>query len=106
VTGPVTFACSGNAANGQGTLIRYWNYGFPPDQVDPRTRDGVNGVQLKSAVLASNVFGCQFSVSTVANQQAGLVGLAIALARPDPSAAGNTLETATLVQQVHLDNTP
>ncbi|EEF22607.1 conserved hypothetical protein [Ricinus communis] len=105
-TQPVTFACSGNSATGQGTLTRFWNYGFPPVQVDPMTRDGTNGIVVQHSLMATNVYGCQFSVTTAQNQQAGLVGLSIALARPSPGAAGNTLETATLVQQVHLDNTP
>lgn len=100
-TTPVTFACESNTATGMGRLTRFWGYGFQPDQVAPSS---ITGVQ--SALLASNVYGCQFSVTATANQQTGLVGLAIALARPNSQAAGNSLETGTLVQQIHIDNTP
>lgn len=100
-TTPVTFACESDPATGGGRLTRFWDYDFQPGQVNPASIKGV-----KSALLATNVYGCQFSVTATANQQTGLVGLAIALARPDPQAAGNALETATLVQQIHVDNTP
>ncbi len=100
-TSPVTFACAGDQAHGQGTLMRYWGYDFQPNQVDPNTVSGV-----KSALMAGNVYGCQFSVQATANLQSALVGLSIALARPNPAASGNTLETVTLVQQIHVDNTP
>jgi MSHA biogenesis protein MshO len=97
-TTPVTFACVNNAA-GRGTLTRFWAYGFRAGQVNPSTLPN-----FSSALLASNVLGCQFSVASVANQHTGLVGMSIALARP--ATAGNALETVTLAHQVHVDNTP
>jgi len=45
-------------------------------------------------------------VLALANRQAALVGLAIALARAKPGAGGNGLEAVTLAQQIHVDNTP
>lgn len=97
---PVTFRCQSNA-NGQGTLTRYWNYGFLKDQADPA------GVAIKrSAMLADNVLACDFSVAQLANQRSGLVGLTIALARSAAGAAANNLETLTLSDQIHVDNTP
>jgi MSHA biogenesis protein MshO len=100
-TSPVTFACANNATTGRGTLTRFWNYGFMPNQGNPATQSSFN-----SALMAANVYGCQFSVQQAANQQTALVGLAIALARPNPEVATNALETVTLVQQIHVDNTP
>lgn len=98
---PVTFACENDATGGKGHLTRYWNYGFKPVQVDPKSVGGVS-----SALLADNVMGCNFSVTALANRQAALVGLAIALARAKPGAGGNGLEAVTLAQQIHVDNTP
>ena len=101
---PVTFRCEGKA-NGTGTLTRYWNYGFPANQVDP----GVGGATPQtpsSALMASNVLACQFSYTTLANVRNSLIGLGISLARPSIGAAANNLETVTLAQQIHVDNTP
>ncbi|GJI87052.1 type II secretion system protein [Duganella hordei] len=103
---PVTFRCQNNAS-GQGTLTRYWNYSFLPAQTDPATLVGnplYSGLQ--SAMMANNVLACDFSVSQPANQRSGLVGLTIALARSNQGGAANNLETLTLADQVHVDNTP
>jgi MSHA biogenesis protein MshO len=101
---PVTFACVSNPA-GNGTLTRFWNYGFRPNQLAP---DAITPAppQLGTALMAANVLGCQFSVQQMANQNTALIGLAIALARPSPGSGANGLETATLAQQIHVDNTP
>lgn len=100
---PVTFACTNNTA-GTGTLIRYWNYDFQPNQVDPTTLPSSSTVQLQQARMAGNVLGCQFSVTQAASRHTAMVGLSIALARPRTDATG--LETVTLAQQIHVDNTP
>jgi len=97
-TTPVTFACVSDAA-GRGTLTRYWNYGFPPIQINPATVPNV-----PSALMGSNVLGCQFSVAAAANQHTGLIGMSISLARPVPGNAA--LETVTLAHQIHVNNTP
>lgn len=100
VSRPVTFACANNA-NGRGTLTRFWGYDFQSTQVNPATLTDPN---LHSALMANNVVGCQFWVQQAANQNTALIGLSIALARPNPNTGG--LETATLSQQIHVDNTP
>jgi MSHA biogenesis protein MshO len=96
---PVTFRCEG-AANGRGTLRRFAGYGFPaaaaPQQVVPPG----NG-----ALMANNVLGCDFTITQTANQQSGVIGMTIALARTSTGAA-NGLETVTLTDQIHVDNTP
>jgi MSHA biogenesis protein MshO len=103
-TQPVTFACVDNPGGG-GTLTRFWGYGFRANQVNPATITPTPP-QVGSALMASNVLGCQFSVQQLANQNTALIGLAIALARPSAGAAPNSLETVTLAQQIHVDNTP
>lgn len=94
---PVTFACVNDPA-GRGVLRRYWGYGFMATQGDP-------SATAQMALMADNVVGCNFSVQATANRQTALVGLAIALSRAKPGAA-NGLETVTLAQQIHVDNTP
>jgi MSHA biogenesis protein MshO len=94
--GAVTFMCVNDAVTGQGQLTRFShaitaNLAIPAGQGER---------------LAGNVFGCQFSVNQLANQQTALVGLSIALARSAPGSGGNGLETVTLFHQIHVDNTP
>ncbi|WP_432377439.1 hypothetical protein [Duganella sp. P38] len=96
---PVTFACVNNA-NGNGTLTRFWNYGFRPAQPDLAALAGA-----PNALMASNVLSCNFTVQQLAGRNTGLVGLGIALARPNPG-GGNGLETATLALQIQVNNTP
>lgn len=97
---PVTFVCINNP-NGAGTLRRYWNYGFLPSQ------PSIAGLSTASnALMADNVLGCTFTVQQLANRNTALIGLAIALARPSPGSGGNGLETATLTQQIQVNNTP
>ncbi len=98
---PVTFACVSDVATGKGSLTRYWNYDFQPSQVNPATL-----VTKSSALMATNVSACQFTYNQTANQHTALIGLTIALARPAAGAAANNLETVTLTQQIHVDNTP
>ncbi|TFW22391.1 type II secretion system protein [Duganella callida] len=104
VTQPVTYACV-NSAAGTGRLLRYANYGYTPNQVDPATRTDPNGNPVTPALMTANVLACQFSVTAAANQLTALVGLSIALAHPSPDAP-NGVETATLALQIHVDNTP
>lgn len=98
---PVTFVCVNDVANGKGTLTRYWNYGFQPGQVNPATL-----AVKSSALMAANVSACQLTYNQTANQHTALIGFSIALARPAAGAAANNLETVTLSQQIHVDNTP
>lgn len=94
---PVTFRCEGNAS-GTGTLRRFAGYGFPPAATPQQAVPTGAG-----ALMANNVLGCEFIVSSAANQQSGLIGMSIALARISP---GGGLETVTLTHQIHVDNTP
>ena len=103
---PVTFACVNDPVSGKGQLRRFSNYDFQPNQVDPSTVTLLAPRQVQMALMAANVLACNFSVTTIANRQAALVGLGIALARAKPGAAANDLETVTLAQQIHVDNTP
>lgn len=103
---PVTFACVNDPVSGKGQLRRFSGYDFQPNQVDPATVNLLPARQVQMALMAANVFACNFSVTATANRQAALVGLGIALARAKPGAAANDLETVTLAQQIHVDNTP
>ncbi len=103
---PVTFACTNDPVTGRGQLRRFSNYGFPANQVDPGSLNLLPATQVQMTLMADNVVGCNFSVVAMANRQAALVGLGIALARAKPGAADNDLETVTLAQQIHVDNTP
>jgi MSHA biogenesis protein MshO len=94
---PVIFACV-NDATGRGALTRIWGYGW--GGFDPAQQNN----NIPQALMANNVLGCQFSVATMAHRQAALVGLSIALARSNPDGGG--METVTLTQQIHVDNTP
>ncbi|MRW93584.1 prepilin-type N-terminal cleavage/methylation domain-containing protein [Duganella sp. FT80W] len=97
---PVTFACSNDAATGRGTLTRRWGYAtkLPSSGAQTVPTGGY------TALMADNVYGCQFWTQQAANQNTALVGLSIALARANPDSGG--LETVTLSQQIHVDNTP
>jgi MSHA biogenesis protein MshO len=106
---PVTFACVNDPVNGRGQLRRFSNYGLLANQADPSTVNLLGQSppqQVQMTLMADNVVGCNFSVVAMANRQAALVGLGIALARAKPGAAANDLETVTLAQQIHVDNTP
>ena len=96
VTEPVTFRCQG-LANGRGTLTRSVATNFFAAQPTPAAAAG--------NLLASNVVACNFSVNGFGNQQAALIGLNLALGRPDIN-GGNAVETVTLTHQIHVDNTP
>ncbi|WP_175472609.1 MULTISPECIES: type II secretion system protein [unclassified Duganella] len=98
---PVTFACVDNA-NGTGTLTRYTNYNFRANQPDL----AMLTANASAALMADNVRGCSFTVQQLANRNTALIGIAIALARPSPGSGGNGLETATLAQQIQVNNTP
>lgn len=96
VTEPVTFRCEG-FANGRGTLRRSVAANFLAAQPRPDAAAG--------ALLADNVVACDFSIVAAGNQQSALIGLSIALGRPN-LAGGNAEETVTLTHQIHVDNTP
>jgi len=96
VTEPVTFRCEG-FANGRGTLRRSVASNFFAVQPTPTANAG--------DLMANNVVGCDFSVNAIGNQQSALIGLNLALGRPDVN-GGNAVETVTLSHQIHVDNTP
>ncbi len=80
----VSYVCSG------GQLIRYDNYGIPAAQ---------SLTPAKAASLVSpNVAACTFSYDPGTTERAGLVSLRLTLTE-----AG---ESVTLIQQVHVVNTP
>jgi MSHA biogenesis protein MshO len=93
---PVTFRCQGGAG-GTGTLTRSVAADFAVDQPTPTAAAG--------ALLANNVLGCDFSVTSMANRQSALIGLNLALARANANSP-NGVETVTLSAQIHVDNTP
>lgn len=84
VTGTVTYVCA-PAAGGAGTLTRFTSPNI--------------GVQGTGALLANMVSGCRFDFAVLANTNAALVGVSLALARANG-------ESISLVRQVHVDNTP
>lgn len=96
---PVTFRCEGKA-DGTGTLARSVD-DFSATQPTP-------SLSSNTPLLANNVVGCDFTVTTTANLQTGVVGLSLALGRSiaGGNGNGNGVETVTLVDQIHVDNTP
>jgi MSHA biogenesis protein MshO len=96
VTTPVTYFCDSSS----GTLTRYWGYSILPTQ--PISAATLTGAGATSAKLATNVAGCVFSNTILANMNSGLVGLTITLSDPNNTSAG----TVVLSHQVHVDNTP
>jgi len=98
---PVTFRCEGKA-DGTGTLARIVN-SYTNDTVQP-----LPALASDTPLLANNVVGCDFTVTTTANLQTGVVGLSLALGRSiaGGNGNGNGVETVTLVDQIHVDNTP
>lgn len=91
VTGTVTYVCAPSA--GGGTLTRNFT-----SQII-----GLNGLGAPPfgapALLAKFVTACGFDYTVLANTNAALVGVSLALSRSNG-------ETINLVRQVHLDNTP
>jgi MSHA biogenesis protein MshO len=93
VSGGVTYWCG--PRNGTLTLMRYWNYGINAIAADP---PGGN-----SAILATNLATCNglFNYNSLRNQHSGLIILRLAL-----NARNQQDPPLTLVDQVHVDNTP
>ncbi len=89
VSGPVTYGCDIASKR----LIRYWNYGYQAAQVAPP-------VGATQAVLADNVESCTFSVTSLASQRSGLIGITLQFS---PQDGANQI---TLLHQIHVDNTP
>jgi MSHA biogenesis protein MshO len=88
--GPVRYACSG------GSLLRYENYAFSNAIAASTT------LSTTPAILASNVSTCRFGYSANSNVRSALLTITLGLTR-----TGTTgVETVTLNQQVHVDNTP
>jgi MSHA biogenesis protein MshO len=92
VDAPVSYRCDLTA----GTLTRHQAYGFVSTQPDPPSGGS-------SAVLASGVADCRFSVdATLVAARAAVVTLHLTLA----AGAGADGETLTLHHAVHVDNLP
>ena len=89
---PVTYRCNLAA----GTLTRHQGYGWLAAQPDPP----LTGT---SAVLATGVTGCRFSVDgTLVAARAALVGLRLTLA----ASTGVGTESVTMQHAVYVDNLP
>lgn len=89
VSTPVTWRCDTTT----GRLIRHWGYAMTAVQ---------NAVPIggSSALLAENVYSCDFKYTALSSQHSGLIGITLGV-RPK----GGT-QTINLVHQVHVDNTP
>ncbi|MDO8813141.1 MAG: type II secretion system protein [Gallionella sp.] len=89
----VTYACIGTLGtldtngDGQGKLVRYWNYGFNSAQVAPP----VGG---SSAVLANKLYTC----GIVVDQSRGLIANTLQFARAS--------EVISLYQEIHVHSSP
>jgi MSHA biogenesis protein MshO len=94
ISGAVTYWCGSH--NGTLALMRYWNYGINAAVSNPPSSGS-------SAVLASNLATCSglFNYSTLKTQHSALVILRLSL---NSRNAGDP--PLTLVDQVHVDNTP
>ena len=85
---PVTYACTA------GTVTRYWGYTIQASQ--PTGTLPLNG---SSAVLATNITGCNFAyLIGGTTQRTGVVALTLQV-----SQAG---ESVRLFQQAHVSNVP
>lgn len=93
---PVTYHCA------NGALTRYWDYTIQTSQ--PLTTAALAlGPSPKSALLANNVTACSFIYSSVSvNSSKALLEIQLSL----QSSGSNNGGTVTLLQQVHVDNTP
>lgn len=89
----VTYACIGTLGtldadqDGQGKLVRYWNYGINAAQPIPPTGGS-------SAVLANKLYTC----SMVVDQSHGLVANTLQFARAS--------EVISLYQEIHVHSSP
>ena len=95
---PVTFFCTAGAS-GTGTLRRYGGYaiqGTQPTSAAAAPLSTLTG--NNNALLASNVESCSFVYNAGSSARNGLLTLTLKL-----SSGG---ESVTLMQQVHLDNSP
>lgn len=100
VTTPVTYFCNG-AANGAGSLTRYWGYPIQAAQPINSAAAPLSSAGTSTALLATGVTGCTFSYENLANVHSGLIGLTIQLEVPNSGSGA-----VTLSHQVHVDNTP
>jgi MSHA biogenesis protein MshO len=92
VDSPVTYRCD----LGAGTLTRYQGYGFVATQPDPP-------VSGSSALLATGVTGCRFSVEgTLVAARAALVNLQLTLSGSTATAT----ENVSLSHAVFVSNLP
>jgi MSHA biogenesis protein MshO len=95
IGGPVMYRCA--LSNGVYTLTRHWGYTISATAADPPSSGS-------SAVLASNLASCDqlFSYSnSVNNRRNGLVIMKLALKMRNAATP-----SISLVDQVHVDNTP
>jgi MSHA biogenesis protein MshO len=102
VTSAVSYVCD----PARRTLTRYWNYAItvaqPADLTLLAAPDANKGLTAAShALLANNVSTCSFDYLNLANIHSGLITLRLAFEN-----LGSNSGVVTLVQQVHVDNTP
>lgn len=91
--GPITYLCD----TGSGTLTRYRGYGAVLSQ--PTNPGNAPLSNAQTALLATQVVGCQFNYAPGSSQNMALVTIELSLAHPNA-----THETVHLVHQIHVDN--
>ena len=87
VNQPVMYVCA------NGTLTRYWNYGFNAAEQIPASGS--------HAVLATNVVSCEFDAASLPYTHLGLINMNLRLRTPN-----STDPDIQLFNQIHVDNTP
>ncbi len=93
----VTYACTGTLGaldangDGQGSLTRYWKYGFKPGQPAPPPTGA------SSAILADRVSACNF-VYDISNQRNSLLAVTLTITRGG--------ESVNLYHEIHVNNIP
>jgi MSHA biogenesis protein MshO len=93
----VTYACTGTLGtldtngDGQGSLTRYWAYGFNSAQQAPSALGGT------SAILANKVSDCHFVYDT-SNQRNSLLAVRLRITRGG--------ESVNLYHEIHVNNIP
>ena len=88
----ITYVCNGDQ------LTRYTNYDFinKPNMIVPPAMSA-------SALMADNIGSCSFSYDTGTPSRSGLMTLDLTVTTITPT---GTTESARLLHQVHVDNTP
>ncbi len=95
VDGPVSYLCEGTP---DGTIVRYSAYPITTNHATVDTSAELTAAGANAHLLADNVESCDFSYVAGSSSRAGLVRVAVDIARDG--------EQVALLQQIHVSNVP